>query len=202
MASTTRIITNLSETYLLQDGTELYFKKLRNAFIDIKNDKECDYLYFAFITLCAATLEYSLNHALISFCITEFGPKDYKPFAETYINYPFGKKLLHAPYITSHGKYRFNDNHNSIKSLFELISLRNRLLHSKEYLRKIEIPWQESQDTIENLEIEITLKTHYIEDITKDECLKYAEAMGDFKKYFLIPVMSNNIETNELIILK
>ena len=102
---TTRIIVNLNETkgYVLWNDTEAYYEKLRSAYKDISNNKKNDYLYFSFFTLCAATLEYSLNFLLTYFCLIHYGHENYKAYAEGYINLPFAKKLLMTPTIISNG---------------------------------------------------------------------------------------------------
>jgi hypothetical protein len=206
MKSIAQIITNLKdETFLLQNDTESYFEKLRSLFIDITNNRDSNYLFFAFVTLCAATLEYSLNHILITFCIDEFGPRKYKKYADTYIKYPFKLKLSFIPYIVSKGEFIFDEDNSTYKNLCKLIDLRNQLLHRKEYLKEINIFWP----TVEELKItkseifdinaDIRLKKSTIDTITKEDCLMYGESLGDFKKLFIVPFFFHKLSLNEII---
>jgi hypothetical protein len=80
-----RLIINKQEadkSYILWNCTESYYKILRNAYQDIKDDNNSDYLFFGFSTLCAATLEYSLNFTLTNYCLNHFGHKLYKHHAK------------------------------------------------------------------------------------------------------------------------
>lgn len=74
----------IGKSYILENGTETYYKKLRAAYTDIQNGKETEYLFFGFFTLCSATLEYSLNYILTNHCLNEFGFDKYKTYAGIY----------------------------------------------------------------------------------------------------------------------
>ena len=65
-----QLVFNLTgdKSYYLWNGTETYYKKLRAAYTDILNDLNSEYFYFGFLTLYAATLEYSLNFILADYC--------------------------------------------------------------------------------------------------------------------------------------
>ncbi len=186
--------------YILCNGTESYFKKLRNAYQDIKNDKDSDYLYFGFITLSAATLEYSLNFTLTDFCLNHFGHDDYKNYAVGYINLPFPKKLLMSPTIISNGKYRFKENNSHFNTLNELITLRNRILHNKEFLKEFDFPPKNDNKEKRIIEFELSMKPNYIDSLTKESCLKFGDALGKFKLFFMTPALNNSLESNEMLI--
>lgn len=205
-----RILLNLSggKSFYLWNGTEEYYKKLRAAYLDIQNNNYSDYLYFGFFTLCASTLEYSLNFILADYCIQKFGPDNYKSYCEEYIGLRFRNKLLMTPHIISEGLFCLDEKNNSFKQLEELITLRNRILHNKEFLKdfdyslnyeivdgNVSLPLNESE-----FEFTINVNDNYINTLNKDNCLKFGDALGDFKKYIMTPALKNSLCVNEMII--
>lgn len=189
------------KSYILWNGTESYYKKLRAAYLDIKGDKESEYLYFGFFTLCSATLEFSLNFILTDYCLSHFGHDNYKQYAEGYINLPFPKKLLMIPTIISHGQYTFDKNNSSFKSLLELITLRNRILHNKEFLKEFDSPPLNGDLGQETIEFELPIEPNYIDTLTKDLCLRFGDALGKFKTCLMTPALTHNLTANEMLTL-
>lgn len=189
----------LDKSYILWNGTESYYKKLRAAYTDILNDKESDYLYFGFFTLCAATLEYSLNTVLTDYCVNKFGHDNYKSYAEGYINISFAKKLLMSPHIISDGEFCFNEDNSSYKNLLELIALRNKILHNKEFLKEIEFPSIADNLDKETIEFTLTKDADPIDKLNKDVCLNFGKSLGDFKKFIMDPSFNNELIENEMI---
>ena len=199
--TTARVLLNIQgdeKSYFLANGTEIYYEKLRTAYKDIKENKENDYLYFSFFTLCAATLEYSLNYTLADFCVKHFGPYDYKKYAEGYIKLSLPQKLLMTPTIVSNGKYKFKENNLDLITLNELITLRNRILHNKEFLREFKTP--PIKDLKEIIEIKLVVETNHIDTLNKKNCLKYGESLGKFKTLFMTPALNNRLSSNELVL--
>jgi hypothetical protein len=196
-----------SKSFYLFNGTEQYYKKLRAAYQDIKNDIKSEYLYFSFFTLCAATLEYSLNYILADYCIEKFGIDNYRTYLEEYINLKFKNKLLMIPHIISDGKLMMNEDTTAFKKLCELINLRNKLLHNKEFLNEFLLPLnfkQENGNLIipkgeENIDFSFEVKDNPIDLLNKTNCLAYGIAMGDFKKYIMKPAIDTGLEPNKMI---
>jgi|BioPla2DNA2_1021312.scaffolds.fasta_scaffold24069_1 hypothetical protein len=205
-----RILLNLTgnKSLYLWNGTETYYSKLRSAYNEILNNKESDFLFFAFTTLCASTLEYSLNFVLTDYCLDKFGPDYYKTYSEEYIGLRFKNKLLMVPFIVSEGQYRMNENHSSFKCLEELITLRNRILHNKESLREFECPINgvlEEDNVIVpseklTVEFELPVERNHIDSLTKEKCLSFGNALGDFKKFIMTPALNMSLTENELIL--
>jgi hypothetical protein len=193
-------IKGLGKSYFLADGTESYFKKLRAAYSDIQGESKLEYLFFGFFTLCAATLEYSLNYLLTDYCVYQFGPEKYKTYAEGYINLSFGKKLTMTPHILSEGRLVINENNSSYKTLLELIALRNRILHNKEFLNEFDFPVIDANDKRENIEFQIKLARNHIDLLTKDKCLTFGNALGDFKTNIMMPWLNHELSENEMLI--
>ncbi|WP_343522037.1 hypothetical protein [Pedobacter sp.] len=204
-----RLLINLTspkESYHLIDRTESYYSKLRLAYLDILNDKVNDYLYFAFVTLCSATLEYSLNYILANHCVAKFGPESYKLYLEPYIKISFAKKLMMLPNIISDGRFLINNKNVSYLKLVELTILRNRLLHNKTYLGKLafsdEIELLNNEVFIPETMVEFTLEVddQAIDILSKQQCLEFGNALGDFKKMIMDKALINELEVNDMII--
>jgi len=187
-----------SKSYILWNGTASYYTKLRAAYKDISEDKQGDYLHFAFFTLCASTLEYSLNFILTNYCVDKYGPDKYKSFAEGYIAISFAKKLLMTPSIVSEGQLTFNEDHKSYKNLLGLISLRNKILHNKDFLKEFDFPKLKGEET--NVEFQIKVDSNPIDTLKKDNCLTFGNSLGDFKKYLMTPALNHELTENEMIL--
>ena len=188
------------KSYVLFNGTEVYYTKLRTAYSDILKNKKTKYLYFSFFTLCAATLEYSLNFILTNYCLNNFGHERYKSYAEGYINMSFPKKLLMTPSIISNGNLIFNENTLTFKTLSELITLRNRILHNKEFLKEIDFPSLTENAHKETIEFELINEPNYIDTLNKDLCVKFGTALGDFKRRLMDPALANELTDNTILI--
>lgn len=201
MEPAARLLVHLEGTrksYVLWNGTESYYKKLRAAYKDIADDKEGEYIHFAFFTLCASTLEYSLNFILTSYCVDKYGPDKYKSFAEGYIAISFAKKLLMTPSIISDGELTFNEDHKSFKNLLELISLRNKILHNKDFLKEFDFP--KPKNGQKNLEFQIKVEPNPIDSLKKENCLDFGNSLGDFKKHLMTPALNHELKESEMII--
>lgn len=183
------------KNYVHINDTEVYFKNLNQTFEFIKNDANADFLNFAYVALCASTLEASLNHIIFTFYINNFGPIDYKKYSESLINMSFSNKLHSIPNIVSKTEFYFDCDSFTIKKLEELITLRNRILHKKPTLQEVEYD-------IDNFELgmEMTFKNNnHIQSITKKQCLNFNEAMINFKNDFMIPFLSGDLKENKLM---
>jgi hypothetical protein len=197
-----------TKSYAVTNGTERYYDQLRGAYNDIKNGSEASYLLFAFVTLCAATLEYSLNYLMLEYCIDKYGPDEYKRYLNTYTRIAFKEKLYIVPTLLSEGLLVINENHRSVKKLEELIELRNRILHNKESLEPIDTPYIgatiiEDQLVIpvknSNIEVTIKFKDNPIETLTKLMCLQFGEALGDFKSHIMTPGLHKKLKVSHLL---
>ena len=120
----------------------------------------------------------------------------------------FKNKLLLLPHIISDGKFKINDDSFAFKKLAELINLRNKILHNKEFLKEFDIGINlnydgekiivpEGKSDIINFSFEV--EDNIIDKIDKHLCLEIAEAMGDFKKHIMIPSIESIIKENPLI---
>lgn len=197
-----------NKSYYLYNGTELYYNQMRAAYKDIKNEVSAGYLYFSFFTLCAATLEYSLNYILANYCVEKFGVDRYKVYLDEFISLKFKNKLLMTPHLISDGKFVMNEDCEPFKKLCEMINLRNRILHNKEFLTEFELPLNlEVKDgeilvpeAREIIDFEIVVKNP-IDRLTKENCLAYGLAMGHFKRFIMRPAIASGLDINSMILL-
>jgi len=183
------------KNYLHINDTEVYFKNLEHTYQYINNDIKAEFLNFAFVTLCASTLEASLNHIIFSFYIDEFGPIDYKKYTDSLINMSFSNKLYSTPNVVTKSDYYFDSNCFTIKTLEELITLRNKILHKKPTL-------QATEYDMHNLELgkEIIFKNNnLIQTITKKQCVNFYKAMINFKLEFMIPFFERRLKESKLL---
>ena len=192
------LITDLeNSSYLLADYTESYFKKLREMYKDIVNDLDKDYLFFAYTVLCASTLEYSLNHIIVNHFIREYGPIGYKRYADGYMDIKFANKLHATPILISNGRFYFVQDNSNIKALEELISLRNKIVHRKEYGQPIKMNIKDKK-LKGGMDFEYADK-NVIDKITKKQCIRFGEALGKFKSDLMTPYFNNNLIETDLL---
>ena len=202
MQPSARLLINVDgkdKSYILWNGTESYYKKLRLAYADIVNNQQADYLYFGFFTLCAATLEYSLNFILTDFCLEEFGLSKYKPKAKKYINLSFAEKLRQSANIISNGQLVINENNSSYRTLLDLITLRNRILHNKEFLTEFDFSFVLETEIREEIEFQIEVIPNHIDTLTKDNCISFGKALGDFKTFIMTPALTHDLIENAMV---
>jgi hypothetical protein len=184
---------DFKELNLVIDQSEDYFAKLRQAHIDLCKEVSPSYLAFSYLTLCAATLEYSLNSIYHDFCLQSFHSP--KIFAEAFLSMNFKSKLFLSPIIVTKHQYQFDLNHPTIKSLEQLIGRRNKMLHNKSYV--ITIDTEKEKD--ENNMIYFQVKDH-IQSLDRNECVTYGNALGKLKSDFLDPYREKKIIATDLII--
>lgn len=179
---------------VLVDQQENYFEILRDVHRDLSKKRHKSYLCFTYLALCAATLEYSLNSLFIDYCIGQFGPNDYKPFAETYLSMNFKAKLNLAPVTISGNQFMFKKDHKSLKDLENLITRRNRMLHNKSYLQNL-ANLKPNKEGVIHFEIR-----DHISTLSPKECLVYGNALGKLKQDLLDPFRKDGLVESDLIV--
>lgn len=188
------------KSYYLWNNSKSYYEKLDHALDDIIDNVDKDYLYFSFISLCSATLEYSLNFLYAYYCYNEFSFEMYKSYLDIYTKMNFKSKLFILPYILSQGKYVTNDRCKYFKALCDLIKKRNGLLHNSEKMYEYDFPDIHSIIQGNNLlvpveyskvEIILSVEDNLINSITKEDCISVGNAMLAFYKYIMIPYVNH-----------
>ena len=195
----------------LWNKTEEYYDKLKQALNDINKDNISDYLYFSFISLSSATLEYSLNFLYALYCFNKFHLREHKQYLEVYKNIRFKSKLFILPHVLSEGKLAINEDCRHIKLMYDLISKRNGLLHGAEDIKEFDFPDLHATMIGKEFiaipieyaqaEFEISRKESIIEDLNKMMCINIGNAMLAFYEQVILPyVNEGGLKINELVI--
>lgn len=190
-------------SYILVNNAEEYYRQLEDALFDIKNETPSSYLYFAFITLSSATLEYSLNLIVAWYYFDKYHYPEcnryIKAYMEEYKKQSFKTKLSFVPTLVSEGEYVLNKKNKFVVSLDKMISIRNNLLHNKEKIQVFASPNLGAKVMdgciwvpIENAEFSFQIETNdnVIKTLSKDICVEIGEAMLEFKRQILKPAIA------------
>lgn len=209
---------NGGESYVLVNETDEYFIRLESALNDIKQGKgeECDYLFFAFVALCSATLEYSLNLMLAVHCFNKYHVPLYLDYLHDYEAYSFKRKIIKTPFVISNREYVVNYNSFSIKRLLELVKKRNYLLHNSNYVKAqtfttpnthalmtekgVFIPITSLSDDM-CLEIPLSIRDNDITSLSAEWCIEVGEALIQYRKCVISPFLSYlTFDENDILI--
>ncbi|AZB28299.1 hypothetical protein [Chryseobacterium balustinum] len=183
------------EKYIYLNDLHIYYDNLKNLFEHLVLN-EIEFLNFSYIALSSSTLEASLNQVIFDYYLNKFGPIEYKKYFDGIINISFKSKLYILPTIISDSKLKFNNETFIIKKLEELISIRNKQLHRKPYLERIEYDF-DSLNEGDPLNVKVS---ENILSIKKKDCIQINEALLKFKELFLDPYFEGKVEKNELLI--
>lgn len=204
-------------SYILVNNAEEYYRQLEDALFDIKNETPSSYLYFAFITLSSATLEYSLNLIVAWYYFDKYHYPEcnryIKAYMEEYKKQAFKTKLSFVPTLVSEGEYILNRKNRFVVSLEKMISIRNNLLHNKEKIQVFASPDLGAKVMdggiwvpIENAEFSFQIETidNVIKTLSKDICVEIGEAMLEFKRQILNPALTccSLLDNNMLLRIK
>lgn len=189
--------------YILVNNAEEYYRQLTDALIDIKNGVSSSYLYFAFISLASATLEYSLNLIIAWYCFNKYHYPEcnryIKDYMRKYKKRSFKEKLYFIPSLLSGENYVLNEKNDFVKSLEKMISIRNNLLHNKETIQVFASPHLDAKVVdgeiwipIENsaFSFQIGIEDNLIKTLSNDICVEIGMAMLEFKRQILNPAVA------------
>jgi hypothetical protein len=116
----------------------------------------------AVVILLVTSLECFLNDELISHAHIHYG-KEYRAIAESLLGGTLRSRVLRVVPVTSKSRKRLSQGHHEIALLFELISLRNSIVHAADY-------FVDGDKTDPPLPKTITL----------ERCTEYANALDEF----------------------
>lgn len=90
------------ESYALVNDIDEYYNRLETLLDDIRQGKgeSCNYLYFAFVTLASATLEYSLNLLLAIHCFKKFKVPMCEEHLKPFLDINFATKIEITPLLS------------------------------------------------------------------------------------------------------
>ena len=86
-----------------------------------------------------------------------------------------------------------------MEKLLALNTVRNKLLHHKEYLQEFETSPINNTTNNGSLKFEIKTEKRAIDSLTKELCLEFAEALLKFKSCLLDPALRKGLQPNELL---
>lgn len=202
------------KSYILLNNVTKYYDKLKSALDDIKIDIKCNYLHFSFIALASATLEFSLNFLYTQYFFDKYGGEEYKRYARIYQSLNFKNKLFTLPQIILGSDYVLNENDANVKNLYELISLRNNILHNSEDVQEIVFPDLGAQIVDDNVfiplkntnngivEFTINTKDNIIETLTPERCIRLGDSLINFYSTFMVEYFRHTDVTNSTFVRK
>ena len=205
------------ESYALVNDVDEYYKKLESLSNDIKLGKgeSCDYLYFAFVSLASASLEYSLNLMLSSHCFEKYGYPMCEKHLRPFLDIGFATKIEITPEIVSEGKLTIRNDNPTLQCLKELVDKRNNLLHNS---KSVKVQTFDSPDTgaeiIDGcicipvdalkdgciLECSFETKENAITSLTSKWCIRMENAVQTYRDNIITPYLIHSaLKENELL---
>lgn len=207
-------VAGAGSSYFLVNNVAKYYGKLTSALSDIKSHTECDYLYFSFIALASATLEFSLNSLYAHYFFDKFGGEESGKYAKIYQSLNFKNKLFMLPQIMLDNSFVLNEDDANVKNLYELISLRNKILHNSENVQELDFPdlggWVEDGNLyipLDNtndgvVEFTLNIKDNIIDTLTPELCIRLGDSLVSFYSTFMLEYFNCSDITNSNFIRK
>ena len=205
------------ESYVLVNNVDKYYKKLEALIDDIKRGKgeSCDYLYFAFVSLASATLEYSLNFMLSVHCFEKYYYPMYEKHLQSFVDINFTTKIEITPEIVSEGKYSIKKEVSTLQCLKELVDKRNKLMHNSKAVKVKTFDFPDTGaeiidrcvciplDSLKDdgiLEFTFEPEENVITSLTSKWCIRIGTAIQQYRKCIVTPYLVHNTLTeNDLL---
>ncbi len=205
------------ESYALVNDVDEYYSRLETLLDDIKQGKgeSCNYLYFAFVTLASATLEYSLNLMLALHCFRKFHVPMYEEHLQAFLDIKFAPKIEITPEIVSEGKYSIKKDVPTLQQLKELVDKRHSIMHNSKAVKvqkfdspnmgscvldgKICMPVDSLNDD-GTLDFHFESKDNAITTLKAKWCLRMGDAILKYRDYVVNPYLTLfELKENELL---
>lgn len=205
------------ESYALVNDVDEYYSRLKTLLDDIKQGKgeSCNYLYFAFVTLASATLEYSLNLMLALHCFRKFHVPMYEEHLQAFLDIKFAPKIEITPEIVSEGKYSIKKDVPTLQQLKELVDKRHSIMHNSKAVKvqkfdspnmgscvldgKICMPVDSLNDD-GTLDFHFESKDNAITTLKAKWCLRMGDAILKYRDYVVNPYLTLfELKENELL---
>ena len=205
------------ESHAMVNNVDEYYNRLETLLEDIKQGKgeTCNYLYFAFVSLGSATLEYSLNFMLALHCFGKYHYPMYEKHLPPLIKIEFAPKIEITPEIVSEGEYSIRNNSPILQCLKELVNKRNSIMHNSKAVKvqKFDFPNTGARIIEESVVIPVnalnddgtlsfTLETeeNAITSLTTKWCLRMGEAVIKYRDFVITPYLTQHeLCENELL---
>lgn len=205
------------ESYALVNDVDEYYNRLESLLEDIKQGKgeSCNYLYFAFVSLASATLEYSLNLMLAIHCFRKFRVPMYEEHLQAFLDLKFARKIEITPEIVSEGDYSIKKDVSFLQQLKELVDKRHCLMHNS---KAVKVQKFDSPNTgacvidgaicipVDSLNDDSTLDFHFeskdnaITTLKATWCMRMGNAVLKYRDCVVAPYLNNfELTENELL---
>lgn len=154
----------------------------------------------SFVLCCAAALECSLNDGIISYFTLRSNSKE--TLVNGYLSMSLRGKLTNIIPLLTDGRFLINQEHTSFRTLRELITLRNRLVHNKSHFETFTATVIETEE--EGMEFRIPKEvSQQIGDYTfgiKNGVGRFHDALEIFHEKFLSSYSREEFVGNELVV--
>jgi hypothetical protein len=206
------------ESYALVNDVDEYYKRLETLLDDISNGKgkACNYLYFAFVSLASATLEYSLNFMLSVHCFKKYNYPMYEKHLQSFIDIKYTTKIEITPEIVSEGKYTIKEGNSTLQCLKELVNMRNKLLHNSKAVKvttfdfpntgakildgEVFVPLDSLNDD-GSIDFSVNSRDNEITTINARWCIRMGNAIRNYLDNIVTPyLIHNSLEVNDLFV--
>ncbi len=205
------------ESYALVNNVDEYYKRLESLLDDIKRGKgeTCDYLYFAFVSLASATLEYSLNLVLSIHCFEKYNYPMYERHIKSFLDINFTTKIEITPEIVSEGELTIKKDVPTLQNLKELADKRNKLLHNSKAVKIQTFDFPDTGAEIKDgcvfvpldalkddglLEFKFELEENVITTLTSKWCVRIGNAIQKYRDNIVTPfIVHSALKENELL---
>lgn len=205
------------ESYALVNNLDEYYNKLETLLDDIKQGKgeSCSYLYFAFVSLASATLEYSLNFIVAVHCFEKFHYPMYEKHLQSFLDISFTTKIEITPEIISEGEYTIKKGNSTLQCLKELVDKRNKLMHNSKAVKvqMFDFPTTGAEETDRGIfipldalnedgTIDFTFEPNEnaITSLTSKWCIRMGNAILQYRNSIVAPYLTHfKLVENDLL---
>lgn len=205
------------ESYALVNDVNEYYNMLESLLDDIKQGKgeSSNYLYFAFVSLASATLEYSLNFMLSAHCFLKYHFPKYENHLQTFLNISFAQKIEITSEIVSEGEFAIKQRDPTLQCLKELVNKRNNLMHNSNAVKvqKFDFPNTGARiidggifipiDNLNadgSLDITFSSKDNVITSLTSNWCVRIGMAILKYRDCIVTPYLTQSgLKENEML---
>lgn len=205
------------ESYALVNDVNEYYKRLESLLDDLKQGKgeSSNYLYFAFVSLASATLEYSLNFMLAAHCFLKYQVPMYENHLQMFLNINFVQKIEITSEIVSEGEFTIKKGNPTLQCLKELVNKRNRLMHNSKAVKvqKFDFPNTGARVIGENVFVPLDIinndgsidfrfrsKDNDITSLTSNWCIRMGNAILKYRDCIVTPYLSpSGLKENDLL---
>jgi len=188
------------KVYYKSNKTSHYIEIINSLYDNVKDESLRSNFSAPLVLFCGTFIEYMLNGLLIQHSNRYFKGDTQKQYSESYISMNFRAKLTCVlPILTNH-KYQLDLDSELFKSLAEIITIRNRIAHMKDFFIGA-IPNEIKEDGSFSIRLDTDRLNDNPLEISLIDCTRYYECIFTFYNSIYIPYdESTNIYPDKNII--